>query len=35
MEKAKIAGCVVLAAVLVGILFNLKDIRRYIHISTM
>ena len=35
MEKLAIAGYLVLALAAIGILFNLKDIARYIRISRM
>jgi hypothetical protein len=35
MGTLEIIGGFVLAAIVIGILFNLKDIRRYVHIVRM
>jgi hypothetical protein len=35
MEFAKTLGYLVGAAIIVGILLNFKDIRRYVHMSRM
>jgi hypothetical protein len=35
MELAKILGYLVLAAIVIAFFFNLKDIRRYVHMSRM
>ena len=35
MHGTEIVGYILLAAIVCGILFNIKDIRRYVHISRM
>ncbi len=35
MEVMEVVGYIALAAIVIGIILNFKDIRRYVHISRM